>query len=254
MASPNPKVRGPGLLYVTSRIDRTDLLDEKTYFKWYDDDHIDEIVQTSGMKSAFRYRDANFDEKNKNKEKVYLAFYPMQDLAFTQGDEFRNIRVKSDMLPGSGIIYDLADLDVRYLGLVHKTEPKQKRDHAAPCLVVFGVEPGDGTSEKDVEKWFKEEHIPAASKVKGHNRSTLYHLQYARTNAQSRALKGLPTSDAPAPAPPTWLAVHELDDVVDMLSELESTPGAKRILGEAKQVERVVYKLARALGSEEFFD
>jgi hypothetical protein len=163
MASPNPKVRGPGLLYVTSRIERDDILDEKAYFKWYDEDHIDEIVQTSGMKSAFRYRDADFESKNKNKEKVYLAFYPMPDLAFTQGDEFRKIRVKSPLLPGSGIIYDLAEIDVRYLGLVHKTEPKQKRDHASPFLVVFGLEPGDDTPDGDVEKWLKEE----VSKVLG---------------------------------------------------------------------------------------
>jgi len=145
------------LLYVTSRIDRSDILDEQAYFKWYDEDHIDEIVQTTGMKSAFRYRDVDFERKNNNKAKVYLAFYPMQDLAFTQGEEFRKIRVKSDLLPGSGIIYDLADLDVRYLGLVHKTQPKQKREEAAACLVVFGVEPGAGVSDEDVDRWFRDE-------------------------------------------------------------------------------------------------
>ena len=157
MATPNPAIRGPGVLYVTSRIARDDVLDEDTYFRWYDEDHIDEIVHTSGMKSAFRYRDVEIEEKNKSKEKVFLAFYPMQDMAFTQGDEFRSIRVKSPILPDTGLIYDLADLDVRYLGLIEKTEPKQKRSHPAPCLVVFGVEPGPGTSDEEVEKWFKEE-------------------------------------------------------------------------------------------------
>ena len=157
MATPNPKIKGEGLLYVTSRIDRTDILDEQTYFKWYDEDHIDEIVHTSGMPSAFRYRDVDIDEKLRKKEKVFLAFYPMSDLAFTQGEDFRKIRVKSDLLPGSGIIYDLADLDVRYLGLVHKTEPKEKRTRASPCIVVFGVEPGSGTTDEETEKWFKDE-------------------------------------------------------------------------------------------------
>jgi hypothetical protein len=169
MASPNPAIKGPGLLYVTSRIDRNDILDEQTYFKWYDEDHIDEIVHTSGMPSAFRYRDVDFDEKNRNKEKVYLAFYPMEDLAFTQGDRFRQIRVKSDMLPGSGIIYDLADLDVRYLGLVHKTASKVEKKQASPCVVVFGVEPGSGSSDQEVEKWFKEEvSLTASATVYSH--------------------------------------------------------------------------------------
>lgn len=51
----------------------------------------------------------------------------MPDLAFTQGEGFRNIRVKSDILPEPGIIYDLADIDVGYLGLVGKTEAKGKK-------------------------------------------------------------------------------------------------------------------------------
>lgn len=157
MATPNPNITGPGLLYVTSRL-ASPLLSEQTYFHWYDADHIAEIVETSGMPSAFRYIDIEIDAKNRTKEKVYLAFYPMADLAFTQGEEFRKIRVKSDLLPGSGIVYDLAELDVRYLGLVEKVEGKgRRREGAAGCVVVFGVEPGEGTTEGEVEGWFREE-------------------------------------------------------------------------------------------------
>lgn len=96
--------------------------------------------------------------------------------------------------------------------------------------------------------------MPAASKLDGHIRSTLYHLQYARTNAQSRALKGLPTTDAPAPEPPTWLAMHELEEASRVPPELEKTPGAEKVLGNAKEVERAAYRLARGLGSRWFFD
>ena len=98
------------------------------------------------------------------------------------------------------------------------------------------------------------QQIPAASSLKGYIRTTFYRLQYARTNAQSRALKGLPTTDAPAPEPPTWLAMHEFDEVVRMPSELEDTPSAKKVLGGAKQVERIVYRLAKGLGSKWFFE
>ena len=150
---------------MTSRIAREDVLNEKTFFNWYDEDHIDEIVQTSGMKSAFRYLDVEIEEKTKKKEKGYLAFYPMQDLAFTQGEEFRGIRVKSDMLPDTGIIYDLVDFDVRYLGLVEKTEPKQAKKAAAPCVVIFAVEPGPDTSDDELERWYKEEVSTFASTI-----------------------------------------------------------------------------------------
>lgn len=109
------------------------------------------------MKSAFRYRDLEFEEKQKRKEKTYLAFYPMEDMAFTQGDEFRGIRVKSPILPETGIIYDLAEMDVRYLGLVHQAQSKQKPEDGSPYLVIFGVEPGKDLSDEEVEKWFKQE-------------------------------------------------------------------------------------------------
>jgi len=122
MAAPNPNIKGPGIMFVNSRISRKDILDEQTYFKWYDEDHIAEIVSTGGMNDAFRY--TNTDERA---SKPYLAFYPMPDLAFTQGDRFRGIRFKSDLLPGTGIIYDMADVDVRYLGLIGQTERKEPR-------------------------------------------------------------------------------------------------------------------------------
>ena len=98
------------------------------------------------------------------------------------------------------------------------------------------------------------QHIPAATSVKGYIRTILYHLQYARTNAQSRALKGLPTTDAPAPEPPTWLAMHEFEEVISLPAELENTPNAEKVLGRAKKVEKNVYRLVKALGSQWFHD
>ena len=79
---------------------------------------------------------------------------------------------------------------------------------------------------------------------------------YARTNAQSRALKGLPTTDEAPPEPPTWAAVHEFDREVDASSieGVKVTEQSKKILGDAKQVEFVTYRLAKAHGSKKFFD
>ena len=119
-------IQGPGMLWVTSRIAASskDILDEQTFLRWYDDDHIAEIVQCSGTKDAFRYVhvDKTSALGSEAARKPFLAFYPMPDLRFTQGEEFKQIRVRSDILPGSGIIYDLADIDVHYLGLVAKSE------------------------------------------------------------------------------------------------------------------------------------
>ena len=40
----------------------------------------------------------------------------MPDIEFTQGEEFKKIRVYSDLLLGRGPVYDLADVDY---GLIH---------------------------------------------------------------------------------------------------------------------------------------
>ena len=52
--------------------------------------------------------------------------YPMEDIAFTQGEEFRKIKVHSKLLPGSGLCYDLADIDVRYYNLIQVYDPTNK--------------------------------------------------------------------------------------------------------------------------------
>lgn len=111
-------IKGPGILYVNSKIARPDILNEETYIKWYSDDHIAEIMQTSAIHSALRFKDVD-----PAATKPYLVMYPMQDIAFTQGEEFKKIKVHSDLLPGGGPIYDLADIYVRYYGLIQKYEP-----------------------------------------------------------------------------------------------------------------------------------
>lgn len=116
------KMSGPGLLFVMARISRPDLMDEPTYMNWYDNDHIAEIIETSGINSAFRFIRPNLGAGSF----PYLALYPMDDIAFLQGDEFKKIKVHSDLLPGSGLIYDLADNEVRYYSLQEVTDTKNK--------------------------------------------------------------------------------------------------------------------------------
>jgi hypothetical protein len=226
-----------------------DILSEEQYMKWYDEDHIAEIVATPGMPNAFRYINVN----RESVQKPFLAFYPMADLAFTQGEEFRKIRVKSDLLPGSGIVYDLGDIDVAYLGLDGKpTEAKGKKE-AAPYILVSALEPSDSTPDNEVEQFF-DNQTTTVSKMPNYLRTVRFRLQYARTNAQSRKLKGLPTTDEPAPEPPTWQAVHEFTAeppqiVVDKVKGDSST-----VLKAAKQNEVNVYKLAKVHGGGKFFE
>ncbi|OCL10839.1 hypothetical protein AOQ84DRAFT_230282 [Glonium stellatum] len=241
------RIEGPRMLWVTSRISRNDLMDEKTFLKWYNDDYIAEIMETDGIKNALRY--INADAKA---HMPYLAFYPMPDLSFTQGADFKKIRVHSDLLPGTGLCYDLADIDVRYIGLIEKLEYNGVK--IAQCLVLSAIELGDGTSEEGVHKWFKEQ-TEIISKAQGHMRTTRYKLLHARTNAQSRALKGLPTADEPAPEPPTWMAIHEFSqELSNKIQEILRTDSSKNIVLNVKQIEAHIFKFAKVHGGGKFFE
>jgi len=118
-------ITGPGIFFVRSRIAHSakDNFDEPTFLHWYDDDHIPEVIASSGVNSGFRYLDVNKTSPfgNETNGKPFLAFYPMVDTAFTISKEFTSISVKSDILPsgmaGGKEIWDLADLDVSVLGL-----------------------------------------------------------------------------------------------------------------------------------------
>lgn len=175
---------GPGMLFVRSRIAPAskDVLNESVFVKWYDEEHIPEVVSTSDIKSAFRYHDIDKtsptgDARN---HKPYLAYYPMHDLAFTQSDEFKAINVKSPSLPGSGIIYDLADMDVSYLGFLGTTPRKSgnadgtlitRTDQTfsdnvlmtvetAKYVITFGIKPEKNPGRGEVMTFYKQVPIP----------------------------------------------------------------------------------------------
>ncbi|KNG46632.1 hypothetical protein TW65_06636 [Stemphylium lycopersici] len=121
-------IHGPGILFVRSRISPSSksILDEPTFLNWYDEEHIPEVTSTSSIKNGFRYVDINKTSTTGDAQnpKPYLACYPMPDLAFTLRDEFKKINFRSSTLPGSGIIYDLVDMDVSYLGFLGATSRK----------------------------------------------------------------------------------------------------------------------------------
>lgn len=147
-----PPMHGKGILFVPSKITRTDILDLPTYTNWYDNDHIPEVVNTSGIRSARRL--VNVDP---TVDKPYLAIYPMDDLGFTQGKEFRSVRVKSDLLPGDGIIYDLADIDVYYLNLVHVYDEAKEGKGVMKSLIAVAIELKEGVSGDELDQWYRQE-------------------------------------------------------------------------------------------------
>lgn len=119
---------GPGILSVQSKIIRPDILDEDTYLRWYDDEHVPDLVQKSGIHSGWRYRDTDPDVDR------YWIFYSLKDLAFLRSDEFFSTKFTSDTLPGSGSVIDLADFDSRFYSLTQVYDPTGKGPGRQPVL------------------------------------------------------------------------------------------------------------------------
>jgi hypothetical protein len=90
--------------------------------------------------------------------------------------------------------------------------------------------------------------------VENYQRTLRFQLLYARSNAQSRKLKGLPTIDEPCPELATWMAVHlfSTEPSSDATSALKGD--VRGVLEKAKQNQVNAYRLAKAQGEGKMFE
>jgi hypothetical protein len=115
----------------------------------------------------------------------------------------------------------------------------------------------DNLSRQPVnERLFFPQHLARLASVEGYLRTTRYKLTYARSNAQSRALKGLSTETAAPPEPPTYLAMHEFStETVDMLKLRDATASdwTKKIHAGSKKRVYNSWRLAKTFGEADLF-
>ncbi|KAK8874128.1 Core atranone cluster (CAC) protein 1 [Apiospora arundinis] len=233
----------PGLLYANTKISRPDVLDEKTFFEWYDEEHIPELVGTSGFDSAFRFIDTNPDS-----ERPHLAVYPTKDFSFFQSDEFRGMKsLQSDKLPGTGAAGEFIESMSRFDKLVQVYDPTKKGPGHTRCVITAQMKSVSGpAAEEDIDAWYREEHLRLIAKAEGYLRTTRYKLGFS---AQ------LPPSAEDEVKPPVWLALHEFEtETVDLnkLTELTITDWTKKI-HETTEGNFIIYKLAKGFGTQDLF-
>ena len=76
----------------------------------------------------------------------------------------------------------------------------------------------------------------------------------SRSNAQSRAFKGLPPIEGePVVDPPTWHAIHEFEEEPGAEVKELVQRGESELLRSAKQIEVRVFRLVRVHGEGIFF-
>ncbi|KAG4440090.1 hypothetical protein IFR05_004433 [Cadophora sp. M221] len=226
----DPTLDGPGIIYVTSKIVRTDVLDEETYIKWYEEDHIPDILDKTPIASAHRF--SNVVPKA---NRPYLLMYPMEDLAAIHGEGFKKLKVNSDFMPENGAPYDYADLDFRDYKLIQKYDPNEVSEGKSKFIATGGFELDLTLTAQDLHDWYNQEHLERLAKVPGYLRTTRYRLMHHSTNADTRVMLGLAAKDElPAQEedePPTWHAIHEFDEGFnkDSLGETIDTEWTKKI-------------------------
>ncbi|KAM0819562.1 putative EthD domain-containing protein [Seiridium cardinale] len=267
-------ISGPGCLYVESRISKPGILDEKTYLKWYDEDHIVDLLQISGIGSARVLKDVNPDA-----DKPYLVLYPLDDLGIMKSDDMKNIKARSDLLPGTGNMYDLADFDSRFDSLIQVYDPTGKgkgelsyrrrrlksrrtwrlryniRGHTRSVISVQ-IQLKEGGDVEDFDRWYREEHLGLVSKATGYLRTTRFKLVAARTNSQARASQGLPTTDEPETERCTWLGIHEFaveNPDLQEIRKLTASPWTDRIYEGRKLGIFRIYKVLAEFGEKDWF-
>lgn len=100
----------------------------------------------------------------------------------------------------------------------------------------------------------KPQQVETLSKLDHYQRSLRFRLLLARTNAESRIMKGLATAtDEPAPEPPTWLQIHEFSAEPQSDARATIEGDTHEVLKKAKQTEAHSYRLERAHGQKKFF-
>lgn len=100
------------------------------------------------------------------------------------------------------------------------------------------------------------QHLAAVARYPGWLRATRYKLLYARSNAQSRALKGGEAAAEEPPQPPKWLALHEFsDECVDMqtLVTYGSSEWTTKVVGGCEVMRNPIMKIAKVHGEGTLF-
>ncbi|MCJ1301055.1 hypothetical protein MMC08_003854 [Hypocenomyce scalaris] len=160
----------PGLLYVTMQPQSH--LPTAQFHDWYNNEHGPTRLRLPFFLNGFRYRATDLDGPGKGKPE-WLAMYDVTDMAEMTREPYTTLR-RDDVKSGreKETMAQIA-VDRRFLDLVKTWEAdefKRLKDEdagtAGNVLVAVSLSLNPG-KEKELEKWYNEEHVPMLSKVPG---------------------------------------------------------------------------------------
>lgn len=185
-----------GICLVNSGITAKDTLDLETFTRWYEDIHIRDILTTSGIQTAYRFKSSTDSPKPGTviSARPFLALYPLNTLSWAADDnsEMWKLSVSHDMLPSANNnIFELAEFQ---MGLYEKLGSTGGEGIApAKSIVIVSVDPEEAVSRAadDLEGLLRGSITLDGGDAPTAVRSTLFKWTYAPP--------GLPTPADMAP-------------------------------------------------------
>jgi len=107
--------------------------------------------------------------------------------------------------------------------------------------LLAGIEPSDA---KDMDNWYRKEHLDDLAKTPSYVRSRRYKLSFFRQNRNDKV-----DND-----PPTYLALHEYSHapVESKVLATADTPWAKKVMGTAKTADVGTFKYKVQYGEKNY--
>lgn len=227
-----------GLMFVTSKVLDPNKTSDAEYNRVYNEELLPEVLKH--MKDCdfpqlgLRYRNTNQDSSRPN-----LALYPNPDsqwMLSPDQEEFLKRTRKSGILGGD--VLDFVDFRFRlyekiqtFEGYGHASKTGEDRGQTLVCVA---IEPPEGEdAERDLDEWYRKQHLDMLSMCTGYRRGT----RYRRIDGKK----------------PRFLAMHEYackpDELPnDQIEQVKATEWTKKIIGEAQIVERDVWELIEVQG------
>lgn len=196
----------------------------------------------------------------------WLALFPIPDLTNLETDSLIPTQVERELLPG-GKSHGMKSRDVRYYRYLDTweipTTKEGKFTFGAPLTVVFldkaakselgrglyvlitSIEPGPG-DEKDLDDWYRHEHLAALATSTGYRRATRYRLR------KDGGKTGEGEDIAMLRELPTWLVLYEFDSPPDRRELIlhRQSEWSQNILRNAR-LETGIYKMEASVGDRD---
>jgi hypothetical protein len=125
-------LKGPGIMWVNSKITKSEEMPQSLFTDWYDQVHIPDVLTVEGIVAGWRY-----ESKDKDDQVPYLAIYSIPELEVIQKNiEFKSVPHHHEMLHGGRSIHLYAKFDTRFYKRIQTYENENSVQGSTPLTYI----------------------------------------------------------------------------------------------------------------------